>query len=184
MGSPLSPVIANIYMEHLEETALQTAPLQPTLRLRYVDDTFAIWLHGQDELEHLHSHINQQHPNIQFTVEQQKDDKLLFLDVQVARSPVGLSTCVYRKPTHTDRYIPFHFHHHQRTTGVLRCMHDRAFQNCSNSTRESEMKHLKEVFPANGFGKEDSRTPSHSSLSIYTHTRTIEDPLHPVRLWS
>ena len=27
MGSPLSPVIANLYMEHLEENALQTAPL-------------------------------------------------------------------------------------------------------------------------------------------------------------
>ena len=27
MGSPLSPVIANLYMEHLEENALRTAPL-------------------------------------------------------------------------------------------------------------------------------------------------------------
>ena len=26
MGSPLSPVVANLYMEHLEETALRTAP--------------------------------------------------------------------------------------------------------------------------------------------------------------
>ena len=32
MGSPLSPVSV---MEHLEETALQTAPLQPTLWFRY-----------------------------------------------------------------------------------------------------------------------------------------------------
>ena len=31
MGSPLSPVMANMYMEHFEETALRTAPLKPTL---------------------------------------------------------------------------------------------------------------------------------------------------------
>ena len=31
MGSPLSPVVANLYMEHFEEVALQTAPLPPKL---------------------------------------------------------------------------------------------------------------------------------------------------------
>ena len=109
-------VMANMYMEHLEETALRTAPLQPTLWIRYVDDTFVIWPHGHDELRRFHEHINQQHPNIQFTIEEEKDGKLAFLDVQVTRSSDGLSTSVYRKPTHTDRYIPFHSHHHQRTT--------------------------------------------------------------------
>ena len=102
----------------------------------------------QDELEHFHGHINQQHTNIQFTVEQEKDCKLPFLSVQVIRSPEGLYTCVYRKPTHTDRYIPFHSYHHQRTlTGVLMWMRDGALQICSNLTRESEIRRPKEVFP-------------------------------------
>ena len=86
MGSPLSPVIANIYMEHLEETTLRTAPLQPTLWLEYVDDAFVIWPHGHKELQHFHEHINQQYPNIQFTMEEEKDGKQVFLDVQVPRS--------------------------------------------------------------------------------------------------
>ena len=152
MGSPLSPVIANVYMEHLEETALRTAPLQPTLWLRYVDDTFVIWPHGQDELQRFHDHINQQHPNIQFTIEEEKEGKLAFLDVQITRSTDGLSTSVYHKPTHTDTYILFHSHHHQRTTtGVLRCMRDRALQICSNTEKKPELRRLNEVFQANGF---------------------------------
>ena len=105
--SPFSPVIANIYMEHFEDTALRTAPLQPTHWLRYVCDTFVIWPQGQDELQRFHDHINQQHPNIQFTIEEEREGKLTFLDVVITRSPDGLSTSMYCKPTHTDRYIPF-----------------------------------------------------------------------------
>ena len=73
MGSPLSPIIANLYLEHLEEEAFRSAPLQPKLWRRYVDDTFVIWPHGWDELHHFHQHFNRQHPSIQFTMEEEKD---------------------------------------------------------------------------------------------------------------
>ena len=152
MGSPLSPVLANLYMEHLEENALRTAPLPPRLWLRYVDDTFVIWSHGQDELQRFHEHLNGQHPNIKFTIEHEKENKLAFLDVHVTRSETRLCTGVYRKPTHTDRYIPFHSHHHQRTiTGVLRCMCNRAHQICDSTSEKPELQHLQRVFQANGF---------------------------------
>ncbi len=39
MGSPLSPVIADIYMEFFESTAIRTASLQSSLWLQYIDDT-------------------------------------------------------------------------------------------------------------------------------------------------
>ena len=47
----------------------------------------------------------QQHPNIQFTIEEEKEGKLAFLAVQITMSPDGLSTSVL--PTHTDGYITF-----------------------------------------------------------------------------
>ena len=119
----LSPIVANLYMEHLEQIALQTASLSPRLWLRYVDDTFVVWPHGQEELEHFHKHLNMQHQNIKFTVEVEEDNKLSFLNVQVTRNSSKLNTSVHRKTTHTDHYIPFHSHHHPRTvTGVMRCM--------------------------------------------------------------
>ena len=43
MGSPLSPVVANIFMEKFEEGTLKSADLKPTMWRRYVDDTFVLW---------------------------------------------------------------------------------------------------------------------------------------------
>ena len=42
MGFPVSPIVANLYMEYLEQKALSTASHTPRFWGRYVDDTFVI----------------------------------------------------------------------------------------------------------------------------------------------
>ena len=42
MGSPVSAVIANLYMENFEEQAITTSFYEPWIWKRYVDDTFTI----------------------------------------------------------------------------------------------------------------------------------------------
>ena len=46
MGSPLSPVIADFFMENFEKKAIEQAAHKPVCRFRYVDDTFVIWPHS------------------------------------------------------------------------------------------------------------------------------------------
>ena len=103
MGSPLSPVMANLFMEEFEKKALATATLKPGFRFRYVDDTLSSWSHGLDNLQKFLDHINSLHPSIKFTFEVQKDDKTIpFLDVLFTIHDDGsLGHKVYRKPTHT-----------------------------------------------------------------------------------
>ena len=47
MGSPVSPIVANLYMDYLEQKALSTAPNPPRLWCRFVDDTFVIHKESQ-----------------------------------------------------------------------------------------------------------------------------------------
>jgi hypothetical protein len=51
MGNSLSAVVSNIFMEHPEEIALDTADHKPAKWLRYINDTFAVWPHGQARLQ-------------------------------------------------------------------------------------------------------------------------------------
>ena len=72
MGSPISPIVANIFMEDFEVQAIMTSPSPPVLWKRYVDDTFTIIQKQQKDsfLEHLNT-IN---PSIKFTSEETRPD--------------------------------------------------------------------------------------------------------------
>ncbi|KAF2890759.1 hypothetical protein ILUMI_15414 [Ignelater luminosus] len=85
MGSPFSPVIANLFMEDLETRALQTASHKPKLWLRYVDDTFVIWTHGREQLDGFLDHLNSIHQKIKFTMKTEDNNQLPFLDVLVKK---------------------------------------------------------------------------------------------------
>ena len=81
MGSPISPLIANILMEEFEVKALQSCPNPPSMWLRFVDDTFVI--NQAEYSQDLLQHINTQDPHIQFTVEPTQQGSLPFLDTLV-----------------------------------------------------------------------------------------------------
>ena len=114
MGSPLSLVITNIYMEGFEEEVLDTAADQPSLWVHYVDDTFVIWPHGLDKLENFHSHLNSLRKSIRFTVEKEQNNHLPFLDVLVTKEGNHMTTSIYKKATHTDQYVHYESYHRLR----------------------------------------------------------------------
>lgn len=82
-GPPLSPTIANFYMEHFEEIemALETAPVKPSCFYRYVADMFVIWPHGAETLPEFQNHLNGVHPNMKFTMQVEKEGTQLFLNI-------------------------------------------------------------------------------------------------------
>ena len=83
MGSPVSVVIANLLMEDVEERVLTTFHPPPRFWRRYVDDTFTAL--PRDLVQQFLSHLNSIEPCIQFTVEEETEGKLPFLDVPAKR---------------------------------------------------------------------------------------------------
>ena len=82
MGSPVSPIVANLYMEHFEREVLRSASHLPRFWYRFVDDTWVI--QQQAHKEHFLDHMNSVDPAIKFTVKgNQKDGAIPFLDTLV-----------------------------------------------------------------------------------------------------
>ena len=78
MGSLVSPILANLYMEHFEKKALSTTSIH-RLWMRYVGDAFFIQEEGQKQT--FLEHINKVDPAIKFTVEgNQENGAIPFLD--------------------------------------------------------------------------------------------------------
>ena len=104
MGSPVSPIIANLYMEEFEAKAIRTARNPPSVWLRYVDDTFVKIL--EYFVNEFMEHLNSIDDNIKFTTEPEMEGKLPFLDSCTTLNDDGsLDLTVYRKPTHTVQYL-------------------------------------------------------------------------------
>ena len=160
MGSPISPVLADIFMEEFEQTAIATADHRPKIWLRYVDDTFVIWEHGQENLQLFLDHLNGLHSNIQFTMEQEKNGSISFLDVEVTRrEDGGLARRVYRKPTHTDRYLNnASFHHPKIKSSVNRALVRRAYNICDQDHLHKELHHISTALQRNGYQPKQIKT--------------------------
>jgi len=166
MGSPLSPVIANFFMEDFEERALNQATFKPTCWYRYVDDTFVIWPHGKASLTIFLEHLNGLHKNIQFTMEVEENGRLPFSwDTLYKKKDGSLGHKVYRKPTHTNLYLHQLSHHHPANKhSVLSSLIHRAPALCDQDSLPQELDFLTTVFKQNGYNDrqiERAMKPAH-----------------------
>ena len=84
MGSLVSPVVANLCMEAIEEVAINTSVVQPKVWKRYVDDSFCIIKQNAFNTCHTTLTSNSIDPHISFTIEEESDQQIAFLDTLVS----------------------------------------------------------------------------------------------------
>ena len=161
------PSYANLFMAKLEETLLTQTTISPRIWWRYIDDVFAIWDKGQDELENFLQQINTFHNTIKFTAEW-STDRVSFLDTTVILDAGTIHTDLYTKPTDTHQYLsPESCHPKHCTTSIPYSQSLRIRRICSRdedyTKRTEELKeHLK------GRGYRDTTVDTQIQLATQT----------------
>ena len=85
-----------------ERTAITAALHSPKVFERFVDDVYSILKRTQ--LENFFHHVSNLHQNIKYTMEEESNRELAFLDTLLKWNNVEISVLVYRKPAHTNTY--------------------------------------------------------------------------------
>ncbi|CAN8019579.1 unnamed protein product, partial [Ixodes persulcatus] len=104
-------------------------------------------------MDRLHTHLNSIEPAIQFTIEHESDGCLPFLDVCAERKSGRLNFHVYRKPTHTGRYLDFSSNHPRtHKSSAASALFRRAITVCtSEETLRKEIETIKQDLRKNGY---------------------------------
>ena len=114
-----------------------------------MEEVCRCYLQDQAHKEEFLQHINTGDPSIQFTVEEAKEDgSIPFLDTIIRPEADGTFTIgVYRKPTHTDLYLPWDSNHNIAAMySVINTLSHRALTICSTpELAEEELQHLENV---------------------------------------
>ena len=102
MGTRMAPSYTNLFMAKLE-TSLLSRPttLKPLVWWRYIDDIFALWMHGEETLKEFIDDLNIAHFTIKFTSEWSYT-QIPFLDTLVSVKDGALSTDLHIKKTDTQ----------------------------------------------------------------------------------
>nr|VZI30260.1 unnamed protein product [Spirometra erinaceieuropaei] len=149
MSLPISEFIAKAVLQRLESLVFQHH--KPKFWALYVDDTFVVI--DRDQLLTFKERLNAVFSDIQFTMDEEENNQLAFLDVLVCRKDCGgLKTKVFRKATNTMQVPNFNSNHpisHNRS--CIRTLYRRVETHCSEpEDKIDELQYLRRVFKANG----------------------------------
>ena len=94
----------------------------------YVDDIYCLFENGKDG-ETYFEFTNCRHKNIKFSIENENNKILLFLDILIKNEGNRFSTSVYRKKTSVGLFTQFHsFTPMTYKIGLIKCIMHRAFK--------------------------------------------------------
>ena len=159
MGMPLSGLLADIYMDHIEDQHIinNNNPYHTHIKkwIRYVDDVFCIWDGGVAELNAFLDYLNNLHTQLKLTMEVEEERQLNFLDLTVTRNNTTIQYNIYRKPTHCDTIIPFDSNHHMtHRMAAFRFMFNRCLTYpLTQEQRDKEFHNIYNIAKTNGFPK-------------------------------
>lgn len=155
MGSNLSPLLAEIFMDNLEKNIKNCEFYSDVLfYYRYVDDIILCYNNTIENLNLFKNHIDSLHPSIKFTIELEQGGSIPFLDLLVSKTQNNkLSFSIYRKATTTDTVIPFSSNHpYNQKCAAFNALFNRLFSIPMNKDGfNKELNIIKQIATGNGY---------------------------------
>ena len=155
MGLSISPIIADLVLQDIEEDFLSKYKKSITCYFRYVDDSFIIII--KNKLPLLVKYLNSVHSRLKFTVEKegekQEKNKISFLDLLVERKQDGsIILDLYKKKTFSGRYINFLSSHSIAIKiGIIKSYMDKIFKLSDPIYHQKNIKILKNDLILNNY---------------------------------
>ena len=150
MGSPLSPIIADIVLQDLEGLAIERLPCELTFYFRYVDD---ILISAPREFfDEILKIFNSLHNRLKFTLEINDDNIINFLNLTIRNINGKLTTDLFFKPTFSGRFLNFNSHHplmHKK--GVILGLVDKILNLSHPSFHEHNFDHIIKILLNNDY---------------------------------
>ena len=191
MGSPLGPVLANVFMGFHESKWISNYSNnnKPLYYARYVDDIFCLF-HNEKDSEMFLNYLNDQHNNIRFTIEKETEGRLSFLDTKIDKTQgVKPSISIFKKSTFTGlminylSYNPFSY-----KLSVVKSMIHRIYSICNSENNiQSDLKNFKKImnrnmFPKQIIGKEIENYLSKTNSVTTNEEKTLEKQISYFKL--
>jgi len=111
MGTPLSPIIAHMVLQDLEEEALEKIHCNIPFYYRYVDEI--VLAAPIDQIKKIVDIFNAFHDRLQFTVELEANKSLSFMDLRLEVVNNEIVIDWYHKETFSGRLLSFYSNHPQ-----------------------------------------------------------------------
>ena len=180
MGSPLSPILADIVMEELLNKCMDSLEHKPKLLTKYVDDLFGII--KKDEVQNTLEALNKFHRNIKFTVEIEKNGQLPYLDSIAIRKENKVKINWYQKPTASGRIINYKSKHPRNIIINTANNFIRRVLTTSDPMFHAENKDkIMEILKKNNFPEATSRGLIHKFYSTQNRRGRNDDNSNPPR---
>ena len=151
MAPPLDPTLANAFLVCHEKNWLEHCPVEhrPLYYRRYVDDIFVLF-NSVEHHKRSYSYLNSRHLIISLTIENEKNNRMSFLDVNIIHEKDRFITSVYGKPTFSGIYT--HFDIFLPSSNKMGLLHTLCFRICSDWTKfHLELVKLTDNFKNNGY---------------------------------
>ena len=113
MGSPVSGILAEIYLQYLEETYIKHCleNKEMTYYKRYVDDILIIFDQNKTDEHTIHNFMNNIDKHLDFKISTEVHNITNYLDLSISRNNNNIELGIYRKPTYTDITIHISSNH-------------------------------------------------------------------------